>query len=63
MPVEEAKVYIQAYKGSVHVDKTRHKQQGDKMWVWLAATIKLFFYVQRAGYPMLNVCITSLSKH
>ncbi|MCK5872519.1 MAG: IS66 family transposase, partial [Methylococcales bacterium] len=46
-PVEEAKTYIQQYQGSVNADETSHKQQGDKMWVWLAATMLVAVFIIR----------------
>jgi len=49
VPVEEAKVYIQEYKGSVHADETSHKQQGDKMWMWLAATMLVAVFIIRTS--------------
>ncbi len=52
IPVEEAKVYIQKYKGSVHADETSHKQQGDKMWVWLAATMLVAVFIIRSSRSM-----------
>jgi transposase len=52
MPVEEAKFYIQEYKGSVHADETSHKQQGDKMWVWLAATLLVAVFIVRRSRSM-----------
>ena len=36
-PVEEAKEYIKK-QPCVSADETGHKQQGNKMWMWLAAT-------------------------
>ncbi|NOR81304.1 MAG: IS66 family transposase [Methyloprofundus sp.] len=48
-PVEEAKAYVQAYKGSVNADETSHKQQGDKMWVWLAATMLVAVFIIRTA--------------
>ena len=36
-PVEEAKEYIKK-QPNVNADETGHKQQGKKMWMWLAAT-------------------------
>ena len=48
-PVEEAKVYIQEYRGSVNADETSHKQQGDKMWVWLAATLLVAVFIIRSS--------------
>ncbi len=48
-PVEEAKVYIREYKESVNADETSHKQQGDKMWVWLAATMLVAVFIIRAS--------------
>jgi transposase len=46
-PVDEAKVYIQQQIGPVYADETGHKQQGDKMWMWLAATMFVAVFIIR----------------
>ena len=46
-PVEELKIYIKAYQGSVNADETHHKQQGNKMWMWLAATMLVAVFIIR----------------
>ncbi len=51
-PVEEAKVYIQEYQGSVNADETGHKQQGDKMWMWLAATMMVAVFIIHTSRSM-----------
>ncbi len=51
-PVEEAKIYIQEYKWSVNADETGHKQQGDKMWMWLAATMMVAVFIIHASRSM-----------
>lgn len=48
-PVEEAKVYVREYKESVNADETSHKQQGNKMWVWLAATMLVAVFIIRTS--------------
>jgi hypothetical protein len=47
-PVEEAKEYIKK-QPCVNADETGHKQQGNKMWMWLAATalVAVFILVTR----------------
>jgi len=51
-PVEEAKVYIQQQTGPVNADETIHKQQGDKMWVWLATTLFVAVFIIRGSRCM-----------
>lgn len=46
-PVEEAKTYVRQ-QPVVHADETGHKRQGDKMWMWLAATLLVAVFVVRA---------------
>lgn len=46
-PVEEAKAYIQQQIGSVNADETSHKQQGNKMWMWLATTLLVAVFIIR----------------
>jgi len=48
-PVEEAKVYIQQQTGPVNADETSHKQQGNKMWVWLATTLLVAVFIIRSS--------------
>lgn len=45
-PVEELKVYIQQ-KPVVHADETSHKQQGNKMWMWVATTLLVAVFIIR----------------
>lgn len=51
-PVEEAKVYIQQQTAPVHADETTHKQQGDKMWMWLATTLFVAVFIIRGKRNM-----------
>ena len=48
-PVEEAKTYIKEHKGPVNADETSHKQQGGKMWMWLAATMLVAVFIIRSA--------------
>jgi transposase len=45
-PVEELKTYIQQ-QPVVHADETHHKQQGGKMWMWLATTLLVAVFIIR----------------
>jgi transposase len=47
-PVAEAKVFIQQQTTAVHADETSHKQQGNKMWMWLATTLLVAVFIIRA---------------
>jgi transposase len=51
-PVEEAKVYIQQQTGVVNADETSHKQQGNKMWMWLATTLLVAVFIIRTRRNM-----------
>jgi len=48
-PVEEAKTYIYQQTSAVHADETGHKQQGGKMWMWLAATLLVAVFIIRTA--------------
>ncbi|HEY5141318.1 MAG TPA: IS66 family transposase, partial [Methylococcales bacterium] len=47
-PVEEAKEYIKK-QPCVNADETGHKQQGKKMWMWLAATAWVAVFIIRGS--------------
>ena len=47
-PVEEAKEYIKKQPW-VNADETGHKQQGNKMWMWLAATAWVAVFIIRGS--------------
>ncbi len=51
-PVEAAKIYIRQQTGVVNADETSHKQQGDKMWMWLATTMLVAVFIIRAKRNM-----------
>ncbi len=51
-PVEEAKIHIQQQTCPVHADETSHKLQGDKMWMWLAATMFVAVFIIRGKRDM-----------
>jgi hypothetical protein len=46
-PVEELKAYI-PQQPVVRADETSHKQQGNKMWMWLATTLLVAVFIIRA---------------
>jgi transposase len=46
-PVEALKTYIQQ-QPIVHADETSHKQQGQKGWMWLAATLLVAVFIIRS---------------
>ena len=46
-PVEELHAYIQQ-QPVVHADETSHKQQGKKMWMWLATTLLVAVFIIRS---------------
>jgi hypothetical protein len=50
-PVEELKTYIQQ-QPIVHADETSHKQQGKKMWMWLATTLLVAVFIIRTQRNM-----------
>jgi transposase len=47
-PVEEAKEHIKK-QPCVNADETGHKQQGKKMWMWLAATVFVAVFIIRGS--------------
>jgi len=56
-PVEEAKAYIQQQTGAVNADETSHKQQGEKMWMWLATTLLVAVFIIRNSRCMKSAKI------
>ncbi|MFI3136708.1 MAG: IS66 family transposase [Methylococcaceae bacterium] len=46
LPVEEAKEHVKT-DPCVNADETGHKQKGQKMWMWLAATVFVAVFVIR----------------